>query len=100
MANTKNTEKKDDKVMIEVEPEVVETVAEKKEDKVLIMIPYVEGQGSELTVGVNGVFTKIKKGVMVEVPRPVAEVIMNSQQQAMVAEANQERMKMQVQDLG
>lgn len=80
MANTKNTEKKDDKVMI--------------------MVPYVEGQGTELTVGVNGVFTKIKKGVMVEVPRPVAEVIMNSQQQAMVAEANQERMKMQVQDLG
>lgn len=100
MANTKNTEKKDDKVMIEVEPEVVETVAEKKEDKVMIMVPYVEGQGSELTVGVNGVFTKIKKGVMVEVPRPVAEVIMNSQQQAMVAETNQERMKMQVQDLG
>lgn len=100
MANTKNTEKKDDKVMIEVEPEVVETVAEKKEDKVLIMIPYVEGQGKEITVGVNGVFTKIKKGVMVEVSRPVAEVIMNSQQQAMVAEANQERMKMQVQDLG
>ena len=74
--------------------------AEKKEDKVLIMIPYVEGQGKEITVGVNGVFTKIKKGVMVEVSRPVAEVIMNSQQQAMVAEANQERMKMQVQDLG
>ena len=76
------------------------TKAEKKEDKVMIMVPYVEGQGSELTVGVNGVFTKIKKGVMVEVPRPVAEVIMNSQQQVMVAEANQERMKMQVQDLG
>jgi len=76
------------------------TKAEKKEDKVMIMVPYVEGQGTELTVGVNGVFTKIKKGVMVEVPRPVAEVIMNSQQQAMVAEANQERMKMQVQDLG
>lgn len=76
------------------------TKTEKKEDKVMIMVPYVEGQGTELTVGVNGVFTKIKKGVMVEVPRPVAEVIMNSQQQAMVAEANQERMKMQVQDLG
>jgi hypothetical protein len=76
------------------------TKAEKKDDKVLIMIPYVEGQGKEITVGVNGVFTKIKKGVMVEVSRPVAEVIMNSQQQAMVAEANQERMKMQVQDLG
>lgn len=76
------------------------TKAEKKEEKVMIMIPYVEGQGTELTVGVNGVFTKIKKGVMVEVSRPVAEVIMNSQQQAMVAEANQERMKMQVQDLG
>lgn len=76
------------------------TKAEKKEDKVMIMVPYVEGQGTELTVGVNGVFTKIKKGVMVEVPKPVAEVIMNSQQQAMVAEANQERMKMQVQDLG
>lgn len=76
------------------------TKTDKKDDKVTIMIPYVEGQDKEITVGVNGVFTKIRRGVMVEVSRPVAEVIMNSQQQAMVAEANQERMKMQVQDIG
>lgn len=73
---------------------------EKKDDKVKIMIPYVEGQGKEQTVGVNGTFYKIRKGVYVEVPKAVAEVIMNSQQQAIIAEANQERMKMQYQDLG
>lgn len=73
---------------------------EKKDDKVKIMIPYIEGQGKEQTVGVNGTFYKIRKGVYVEVPKAVAEVIMNSQQQAIVAEANQERLKMQVQDLG
>lgn len=71
-----------------------------KSDKVEIMIPYIEGQGKEQTVGVNGKFYKIKKGTLVEVPREVAEVIANSQQQAIVAEANQEKMKMQVQDLG
>ena len=71
-----------------------------KSDKVTIMIPYIEGQGEEQTVGVNGKFYKIKKGRMVEVPREVAEVVMNSQQQAIVAEANQKKMKMQVQDLG
>ena len=74
--------------------------AEKKDDKMMIMIPYIEGQGEEQTVGVNGVFYKIRKGRYVEVPRAVAEVIINSQQQAIVAETNQERMKMQYQDLG
>ena len=33
-----------------------------KADKVEIMIPYIEGQGKEQTVGVNGKFYKIKKG--------------------------------------
>lgn len=73
---------------------------ENTEKRVRVMIPYVEGQGTDQTVGVNGVFYKIKKGCWVDVPEAVAEVIINSQQQAMVAEANQEKMKMQVQDLG
>ena len=73
---------------------------ENTERRVKVMIPYIEGQGTDQTVGVNGVFYKIKKGCWVDVPEVVAEVIMQSQQQAMVAEANQAMMKMQVQDLG
>lgn len=77
-----------------------EKPAEKAKEYVKIMIPYVEGQGKEQTVGVNGVFYKIKKGVYVDVPLPVAMVVINSNQQAILAEENQERMKLQVQDLG
>ena len=72
----------------------------KSDEKVLIMIPYVEGEGEDQTVGINGEFWKIKKGVYVEVPRKVAKVIQESQKQNMVAIREQERMKLQIQDLG
>lgn len=84
MAATKPTEKK-------------ETKAEKQE-LVSVMIPYIEGQDPEVTVGINGVYTKIKKGRMVKVPANVAEVLAQSNQMTMVALDNQKKFESQGED--
>lgn len=75
---------------------------EKKQETAVITIPYVEGQGTEKTFGVNGVFYKVKKGRPVEVPISVAKLWWQCQEQEMAAIEAQERMKMQSvnQDLG
>lgn len=83
-----------------LEPEVKkEAATEEKEERVMLMVPYVEGQDPEVTVIINGHVTKFRKGVTVEVPRNVAEVIQNSNQQMMLALANQEKFKNQRTDL-
>ena len=70
-----------------------------KEEKVMVMIPYIEGQDPEVTVIVNGHITKIKKGKQVAVSRQVASVLENSNEQMMVAWENQQALKYQQQDL-
>ena len=72
---------------------------EPKDDLVYITIPYIEGQAPEQTVIVNGRATVIKKGVPVMVKRNVANVVIRSNQQAMIAAANQEKYKLQKMDL-
>ena len=71
----------------------------KEEEKVLIMIPYIEGDDPEVTVGINGKYTKIAKGAQVYVSKDVAEVIMNSNKQAMVTRENQKKFENQRTDL-
>lgn len=80
------------------ETEVAETKA-KEEERVSIMIPFVEGQDPEVTVIINGEITKIKKGHQVKVTRAVASVLENSNQQMMVAYENQQKLKNQSMDL-
>ena len=70
-----------------------------KEEKVMVMIPFIEGQDPEVTVIINGEITKIKKGVQVAVTRQVASVLENSNEQMMVAWENQQALKYQKQDL-
>lgn len=70
-----------------------------KDDRVTIMIPFVEGEAPDITVGVNGVFTKIKKGYPVKVTKAVAEVIANSNQQMMEALQTQRKFENQQTDL-
>lgn len=72
------------------------TTDQKPEDRVRIMIPYIEGQDPEETVGINGVFYKIIKGEEVEVPRAVAKVLSNSNKQMKAAEENRRKFKQQV----
>ena len=85
------------------EEEVKEVKAAKKEEddeeRVMVMVPYVEGQDPEVTVIINGEITKFRKGVTVKVKRNVAEVLQNSNQQTMLALQNQEKFKNQSMDL-
>lgn len=71
----------------------------KKNDKVQIMVPYVEGEDPEVTVIINGHITKFRKGVTVEVPRNVARVLERSNKNLMTALENQKKFKKQVTDL-
>lgn len=76
-----------------------EPKAEKDEDRVRVMVPYIEGEDPEVTVIINGRITKFRKGVTVEIPRNVASVLENSNQQMMSAETNRAKFKKQVMDL-
>lgn len=75
-----------------------EVKAEEMDNRVMVMVPYVEGQDPEVTVIINGEVTKFKKGVTVMVKPEVAEVLQNSNQQMMAAVQNQEKFKNQHQD--
>ena len=75
-----------------------EPKAEKKET-VKVMVPYIEGEDPEVTVCINSEYTKFRKGVTVEIPRNVASVLENSNQQMMSAETNRQKFKKQVMDL-
>lgn len=70
-----------------------------KEERVKVMVPKVDGEDPEMTVIVNYNVTKFKKGVIVDVPLSVAEVLEQSSQQMMTAQANQEKFKNQRTDL-
>lgn len=68
------------------EVEVKESKAKPaKKDTVAIMVPMIEGEDPYITVGINGHYTQIKRGVAVEVSKAVAEVIQNSNMQMMAA---------------
>ena len=69
--------------------------ASKKEERVKIMVPYIEGEEPEITVGINGKFTKIRRGVEVEVPWYVAELLKNSNRQMMAALDQQKKFENQ-----
>lgn len=68
------------------------------EERVTIMIPYVEGEDKEVTVWVNDEITKIKKGHQVRVKKNVAGVLEHSNQASMIAFENREKLKNQHQD--
>lgn len=81
-----------------------ETEAEAKsvsneDERVMVMVPYVEGQDPEVTVIINGRITKFRKGETVMVPKSVAKVLENSNKQVLVARRNREKYRTQVTDL-
>ena len=90
---------------VEVKTEITEAKEEpkaeepKEEQRVMIMVPYVEGEDPEVTVWINDRITKFKKGVTVEVPRSVAKVVERSNKNMMYAMQNQKKFKKQVMDL-
>lgn len=86
----------------EVEKKTVEDKkpkeVEEDDDRVTIMIPYIEGESPEVTVWVNDEITQIKRGHQVRVKRNVAEVLENSYQMTLVAMENKKQLKNQHQD--
>lgn len=89
----------------DIEKEAIEKEAEEpkkeaeEEERVLVFVPYTPGEDPEVTVGINGVYTKIQKGKQVRVTQAVAEVLQNSSEQIMVARANSKKLEKQVTDL-
>ena len=87
------------------ESEVAETNAKAKvkkteeEERVTVLIPYVEGEDPEVTVWVNDHITQIKKGRQVRVTKAVATVLENSNLSMMTAYDNQQKLKNQRTDL-
>ena len=85
---------------VEVKAEVTEkTEKPKKEERVKVMVPYIEGEDKEVTVWINDKITKFRKGVTVEVPVSVAKVIERSNKNLMYAEENRKKFEKQVMDL-
>lgn len=86
------------------ESEVAETKAKAKvekaeeEERVTVMIPFIEGEDPEVTVWVNDHITQIKKGRQVKVTKAVATVLENSNLSMMTAYDNQQKLKNQRQD--
>ena len=94
---TKKTEAEQKPVEKKQKPVEPQAVTE-EEERVTILIPYVEGEDREVTVWVNDEVTKIKKGYQVKVKKNVAEVLEHSNQARMVAFENREKLKNQHQD--
>lgn len=70
-----------------------------EEERVTVLIPYVEGEDPEVTVWVNDHITQIKKGRQVKVTKAVASVLENSNLAMMTAYDNQQSLKNQKHDL-
>lgn len=97
---TKKSEKKISEEEVKKEETEVKAEAKKEDDdRVTVMVPYVEGQDPEVTVIINGEITKFKKGVTVKVKPTVAQVLQNSNQQMMLALKNQKKFENQSMDL-
>lgn len=74
------------------------TVKTEKEPTVKVFVPFVEGEDPEVTLWVNDENLKFKKGYSVEIPAKFAQVLENSNRQALVARENREKLKNQRQD--
>ncbi|MCQ2220073.1 MAG: hypothetical protein MJZ12_01695 [Prevotella sp.] len=70
-------------------------MAEKKIETVTITIPYIEGKGETEYVNDNGKAYLIRKGEPVDVPVSVAEILEQSNRQAMVVRNVKKQMKEQ-----
>jgi len=98
MAKSKAKTEKVEKTEVKAE-ETKKTETKKEEPRVMVMVPYVEGEDREVTVWINDKITKFKKGVTVEVPLSVAKVVERSNKNMMYALENQKKFKKQVMDL-
>lgn len=78
------------------EEEKKETTPAKEETETIYLFEDDDKYSAPLFVGVNGRFYMVKRGVDVEVPKSVSEIIKNSMVQKKVERAAMERAKMVV----
>lgn len=68
-----------------------QTVMDPFAETVKIKLPLMRGQG-DVHVGVNGRFWQIQRGVSVDVPKPVYEVLQHQEEMELVAQAYEEEL--------
>lgn len=78
------------------EVEKKENAPAKEETETIYLFEDDDKYSAPLFVGVNGRFYRVKRGVDVEVPKSVSEIIKNSMAQKKVERAAMERAKMVV----
>ena len=83
LVEAKKTEEEALDAEAEAERKRQEELDKKAHEMVPYFIPYVEGEPDEETVGFNGKLYKIKKGVEVEIPRFILEVLVDSNKKFM-----------------
>ena len=84
-----STQALEPEVTTQAESEQEPAIQDPMQEMVTIKIPKdpVDKWNDSLFVGLNGRRYLIKRGVFVEVPKPVAEIIQHSEEQAEVADA-------------
>lgn len=60
-------------------------------ETVKIKLPLIKGQG-DVHVGVNGRFWQIQRGVSVDVPKPVYEVLQHQEEMELLAQEYEEKL--------
>ena len=73
----------------------VQQEADPFKELVKIKLPRVKGQRYDVMVGINGKFWQIKRGVYVNVPRPVYEVLQNQEEMELQAAQLEEQLEAQ-----
>lgn len=73
--------------------------AVKKEEKVTIKLPLTRSEKDDVWVGLNGKSYLIKRGVNVEVPAGVAEILQHQEEMINLAMEYEEAMMAKVEDM-
>lgn len=71
----------------------------KKEEKVTIKLPLTRSEKEDVWVGLNGKSYLIKRGVNVEVPAGVAEILQHQEEMLNIAMEYEEAMMAKVEDM-
>ena len=86
------------------EPKQEEASAAQKEknpfeETVRIKLPIIKGERSDVMVGVNGKFWQIKRGVYVDIPLPVYEVLLHQEEMELQASMLEEQLAAQLEQM-
>lgn len=78
---------------------VPETKSDTPEEKMVnVFVPFIEGEDPEVTIWCNDENLKFKKGYSVEIPAKFAQILLNSNSQAVTTMENKKKLKNQRQD--